>query len=522
MDRSELSEAIIAEMETVVRTTLAETVPTLLDADLAGIEQRVQQMSRRLWGQLVELVLAQRARQASHPVRCPDCGAPLRRRERARHLQGLVGDYTVARSWYWCAGCGHSQAPFDVDVGLGPGVLSPGLARVVARAALEAPFEPAVDQVQEALGVAVSGEVARRATEDLGAVAEAQVQAAIGRAQQGHAVWPEAQAQAAADADADAEPKTAPALLAVEVDGVLVQRDEGWHEMKVVTIAPLGPDVVVDPQTGRRHLAWGAASYGAGVEAAEAFWWRVYVEACQRGLGTAAVRRVVVLGDGAAWIWERAAAFLGVGGTEVIEIVDIYHAYGYLWAVGNAVFGADSPEATAWVESLKDRLYEQGAAPVLATLAALPLATAEAAEAHQAAVSYFTTHAARMDYPRFVAQHLPIGSGAVESSCKCLVEARAKQAGMRWSTAGVQHVASLRALHRSGRWEAFWRRQPQRQRHRQHHRERPAAPPMSAPAVPPRLLPVPRLPSTEVEESALPLRPKPTARQRPLLLPRSA
>lgn len=167
----------------VVRTALEETVPTLLDADLAAIEQRVQQMSRRLWGQLVELVLVQRARQAPRPLRCAECGAALCRRERERHLQGLVGDYTVRRPWYWCAGCGQSQAPLDEDVGLGPGVLSPGLARVVARAALEVPFAPAVDQVQEMLGVAVSREVARRTTEDAGAVAEAQVQAAIGRAQ---------------------------------------------------------------------------------------------------------------------------------------------------------------------------------------------------------------------------------------------------------------------------------------------------------------------------------------------------
>ena len=227
-----------------------------------------------------------------------------------------------------------------------------------------------------------------------------------------------------------------------------VQRDAGWHEMKVVTWRPLGRGCAVDPRTADAG-AWGAAVC-AGVEAAEAFWWRVYVEARRRGLGTPAVRTVVVLGDGAAWIWERAQAFLGVGDVEVIEIVDIYHAYGYLWAVGNAVFGTGSPAATAWVEALKDRLYEHGAAPVLAALAALTPVTVEATEAQQAAVNYFRTHAARMDYPHFVARHLPIGSGAVESSCKCLVQARAKQAGMRWSTPGVQSVVSLRALHRSG------------------------------------------------------------------------
>jgi len=368
-----------------------------------------------------------------------------------------------------------------------------------------------VDTVHEALGVAVDGEVARRTTEGLGAVAEAQVQAAIARAQQGQAVWAPAETEVAEDT----------ALLAVGVDGVRVQHSADWHEMKVVTLAPLGPALHSEPRSGRRHLAWGAASYGAGTEAAEEFWWRVHVEALRRGLGTQAVRLVVVLGDGAEWIWQRAQAFLGPPGTEVVEIVDIFHAYGYLWDVGNAVFGAGSPAASAWVEPLKDRLYAHGPAPILAALSALT-PPAEAAEAHHDAVSYFTTNAARMDYPHFVARDLPIGSGAVESTCKCLVEARAKQAGMRWSAAGVQRIASLRALQRSGRWDAFWRAQPHRERAAdapRTRRSRPLSPPLPPPPVAGPVLP-PTPPPLPLPASSRPA--KPTARQRPLLWPRSA
>ena len=69
-----------------------------------------------------------------------------------------------------------------------------------------------------------------------------------------------------------------------------------------------------------------------------------------------------------------------------------------------------------------------------------------------------------MDYPRFVARQLPIGSGVIESANKTLITAREKGAGMRWSRAGAQAVASLRAVQRSGRWDAFWRTQPQRRR----------------------------------------------------------
>jgi hypothetical protein len=65
-------------------------------------------------------------------------------------------------------------------------------------------------------------------------------------------------------------------------------------------------------------------------------WYRVYVPACEGGLGQT-TRRVVVLGDGAEWIWNRAAHFVGGPRVEVVESVDIYHAYEHRWAVGRAL-----------------------------------------------------------------------------------------------------------------------------------------------------------------------------------------
>lgn len=512
MDRADLSRAIIAEMAVVVEETLTATLPGLLGTDdLGALERQVQQVSRQVWGRLVEMVLAQRVREEPRPDQCPACGRGLRQRVRSRHLQGLVGDYTVERPTYWCAACRQSVTPCDVQWGLGPGHLSPALARVVARAALEAPFAQAVETVAEASGVWVDAEAARRTTERLGAVAEAQTQAAVARARQGAEPWTAAET---------AVPPNTP-VLAVEVDGVHVHRAGAWHEMKVVTMAPLGPDLRVERETGRTHLVWGPASYGAGVEEAEDFWWRVYVEARRRGLGTPAVRTVVVLGDGAAWIWQRAAHFLAGPGVEVVEIVDIYHAYDYLWSVGDARWGAGTPQAAAWVEPLKDRLYTHGAPAVLdalAALAALLPTTPQEAEAIATAQHYFASHAARMDYPRFVAQQFPIGSGAVESSCKCLVEARAKEAGMRWSTAGVQRVATLRALHRSGRWAAFWQGQP----HAANALRPPRRPRVPVQDHPVRVPPPPRVVSAPVVPVHPAPHPTPAPHQRPLILPRSA
>lgn len=521
MDRAELSSAIIAEMQALVGEALEAVVPELLTLDMVTLEQRVQAVGRVLLGGLIERVARGHAQQGPRPVRCAACGGPLKRQERTRHLVGLVGDYALRRAYYWCTVCGQSQVPLDEAVGLGAGTVSPGLTRVVARAAVDAPFTAAVEQVQETLGLGatLSAETARRLAEQIGAVAEAQTQAAIGRAQRGQPVWADAELQSADDS----------ATLAVEVDGVLVHQEVGWQEMKVVTVAPLGPQMQTDPDSGRRHLAWGAASYGVGAEAAEVFWWRVYVEARRRGLGTPAVRTVVVLSDGARWIWERVRAFLGLPGVEVVEIVDIYHAYGYLWAVGHALFGAGSPQATAWVEPLKQQLYRYGAAPILTVLAALTPPTAEAVQTLEEARTYFTHNAARMAYPQFIARHFPIGSGAVESACKGVVEARLKQAGMRWGAPGSQAIASLRALHRSGRWAAFWHTHPERQ-------PAPAGPAgamrpvpaaaISAPAACPCVTAASTVPTAPRVAAPAALRaaprPKPTPAQRPLILPRSA
>jgi hypothetical protein len=137
-----------------------------------------------------------------------------------------------------------------------------------------------------------------------------------------------------------------------------------------------------------------------------------------------------------------------------------------------------------------------------------------------------------MDDPRFVARQFPIGAGAVESSCKSVVAARLKQAGLRWAMAGSQAIASLRAVHRSGRWAAFGQTQPLAQpvsTARCGAPQEGTSPPPSPEATPPasasRLAsvdaPVAAAPAQTVPSAPRP-RPKPTPRQRPLLLPRSA
>ena len=442
MDRSEQARMLAEEAVQVLSEALLAEWDPLTAGTLGDLELRLQQALRRVGGALVEQLARLRLAALAQTVpTCPRCAGAVRLVDgaRARTLEGVVGPIRLVRPWYHCGACRHGFAPLDAAWALGRGLLSPGLARVVSRDGLEAAFGQGADLVAEQRGVQLDADTVRAVTEGLGALVEAD--------QQDLQQW-------ALPAD-----QAPPPVRAVELDGVLVHERDRWVEVKVGRVAALGPEVVVEVQTGESHLALGPSSYAVEVGPAAAFWERLGREARRAGLGRG-VQTVVVLGDGAAWIWHPVHWYLGLPGVRIVEIVDFFHASEHLSTVAAAVFGAGTPAADAWLDETRHALRHVGPTPVLAAVAALAAPTPEAAEAVRRACGYFTTNAARMDYPAYRAAQLPIGSGAIESTAKNLIQARQTQAGMRWTRPGAQQVASLRALHRSGRWQAFWASDP--------------------------------------------------------------
>jgi hypothetical protein len=171
MDRADLSEAIVRELGELFVSELVQAGPELVAADLDGIEQGLQRLSRRVLGRVVEAVVTTIA--AGQAVARPICG-PCQQTMRVvdparpRALQGLVGEYRVRRAYFVCDRCGHGAAPLDERLGLGPGALSPGLARVACRVGIEEGFGSAADLLHETLRVEVATEAVRRVTEGLG------------------------------------------------------------------------------------------------------------------------------------------------------------------------------------------------------------------------------------------------------------------------------------------------------------------------------------------------------------------
>ena len=170
-------------------------------------------------------------------------------------------------------------------------------------------------------------------------------------------------------------------------------------------------------------------------------------------------RRVVVMGDGAPWIWNLAAEhFPGA-----VEIVDFYHAVEHLWTAAEAVWGdRERSEATrGWVRHYRRRLKEGRVDLVIDAVARAPARRASPLSAEAAAVvrrnvDYFRTNRERMRYDRYRARKLPIGTGMVEGSCKFVVQSRFKRPGSRWSPEGLARMLALKLMRLNHHWDRLW------------------------------------------------------------------
>ncbi len=174
---------------------------------------------------------------------------------------------------------------------------------------------------------------------------------------------------------------------------------------------------------------------------------RLHWEALRRGLGRA--QWILVLGDGAHWIW-NVAADRWVGAK---ELLDFYHASEHVWELGRALYG--EKQAQPWVEARLHELRHGQEEEFLALVAGLSVPPGEAGETIDEQKTYFAHQAGRMKYQGFAQRGWPIGSGAVESACSGK-QSRFKRRGQFWTKAGVGHLEALIEARHNNHWEELW------------------------------------------------------------------
>ena len=171
---------------------------------------------------------------------------------------------------------------------------------------------------------------------------------------------------------------------------------------------------------------------------------RIWLAALTSGILTAHPAQVVWLSDGGSGFWRL---FREVFADYATPGLDFYHACQNIWKATKPWLDGRTKNARNYFRKARRLLKRGQADSILADLdAALQRDDLQpnVRQKSQNLYTYLSTHKYHIDYARFKALGLPIGSGMVESTCKWLIQQRFKGVGMRWGEEGFNHLLHLR------------------------------------------------------------------------------
>jgi hypothetical protein len=175
-------------------------------------------------------------------------------------------------------------------------------------------------------------------------------------------------------------------------------------------------------------------------------------------LGAAKANSVTFAADGAPWIWKRldwVIARVGLEAGRVTEVLDWCHGVHHLSAALAGLPLTDG-QRNAHYKRLRALLKKGSSRIVIEELKTLAAGLADDSAAWRE-IRYLVKHsdAGRMRYQYFRRRGVPLGSGAIESTIRRVINLRLKGNGIYWTEDNAEAVFQLRAAVVSGRWEAI-------------------------------------------------------------------
>jgi hypothetical protein len=242
----------------------------------------------------------------------------------------------------------------------------------------------------------------------------------------------------------------------LSTDGVKINTVDGWREMRISVLAKREACRGCDPADWDRRVLNEptvrlASCAMAPARLVGARWGQLL-----KRVGLKDGCDLSMIADGAAWIWDQAAAQLG---SQAQWCVDVYHVSEHLNDCGKALFG-EGQEARAWAdEHLMEALKKNG----VGLLERLRKDRSQWEGPRQEAVDRLTRYLeANRDslwYRQRLESGLPIGSGLIEGACKNMIGKRLKANSARWRIRRAERIGALRAVDYSALWESYWARE---------------------------------------------------------------
>lgn len=351
-------------------------------------------------------------------------------------MRTLRGELTFLRTVYECPVTRLQVAPLDEELGLERGAkMTREVVSKVAWAGARSAYTGAAEDLRRLAGIEVSrAEFARVVLGEGERVRQSQ--------QEREQRWSE---PVSSDRPVFA-PERPCERLVVEADATAVLTVAG-EEHKMVYCARAYDAGDRCEKSGRQMLA-GQSRFAASGQTIEEF--KYSVDALANRMGARSAKATAFIADGAPSLWKMAGERLA----GAVQIQDFWHVAEHLFALARTLHGEATPEAKAAGERWKTMLHEGQAEEIVAELERLHKThrgtkrTRLAEEIH-----YLREGKHRMDYPRYRAAGWPMGSGAVEATCKHLVKERLGVTGARWRRDNIPAVIALRLCRANEEWD---------------------------------------------------------------------
>jgi hypothetical protein len=417
------------------------------DASLEAAEQVLRTGLLKLGGAVLGEVLSADPGYRGHQAGCGNGHQAVFTGYRDKVIDTVLGPVTLHRAWYHCAACEHGLAPRDAELGAAGASMSPGLRAMNDKAAAAVPFARAAGLLEDLAGVRLTAKRVERAAEASGAALAAASRERAGLIARRKLV--------------PLPPDPPPDKLYIVIDGTGVpvtsketagrdgKGEDGRARTREAKMAVFFTQDKLDAK-GYPVRDRASSSYIATFEPAAAFQRLVKAEGIRRGAGH--VRQLTVIGDGAAWIWNLAAATF----PEATHIVDLFHAREHLHSLTRSLEFMLGDRRDQWLAARLADLDYGYIDGIEAAVREYPLEGVKKDEAERE-LGYFLNNAPRMRYHWFRARGLFVGSGVVEAGCKSVIGQRLKQAGMHWTVNGADSIITLRCAEASSQWEAICR-----------------------------------------------------------------
>lgn len=228
-------------------------------------------------------------------------------------------------------------------------------------------------------------------------------------------------------------------VLYVEADGSMVlTREEGWKEIKLGRIFKSSDCIHADGKPGWISNSQYVAHLGNH---------KIFTEQMESLIDSYAHQdiEIIFITDGAVWLRN----WIADAYPSSHSILDYYHACEYLHAFSKEYFKDDKKEKQ-WIAKQQELLMESKVQKVIKNVQKLKCKK----EVAKKLIEYFQANAERMDYKKYQKMGCGIiGSGAIESAHRKVIQKRMKQSGQRWSKEGAQNMLNLRVVNCNQQWE---------------------------------------------------------------------